>query len=245
MDAAISAEQQQHILLTEDRMSLLVKMQKADKELKDLRRKYNDVQSRLNDIQLRSAKCMYDLTHCEEQFRDRFHISRSEAEAMLLSDQIDKLQLEQQDLECGIAALGPVNPQAIEEYERINERHQFLQHQYDDLVAARDSLQKIIGDIDESMSKQFLDAFRTINDLFGDIFVRLFGGGQAHLHLSGQEDLLNAGIEITVQPPGKKQQNLALLSGGERALTVIALLFAFLAYHPAPFCVVDEIDCSS
>lgn len=239
---AMATEQQRHVSMAENKMSLLVEMQKSDKELKDLRRKYNDIQSQLNDIQLRSTKCTYDLTHCEEQLRERFHITRSEADALTLADPIDRLRLEQEELERRIAFLGPINPQAIDEYDRMKERQQFLQTQYNDLTAARDTLQKIIGDIDLSMSKQFLAAFKTINELFGDIFVRLFGGGQAHLHLSGQEDLLNAGIEITVQPPGKKQQNLALLSGGERALTVIALLFAFLAYHPAPFCVVDEID---
>ncbi|MHC1746164.1 MAG: chromosome segregation protein SMC [Negativicutes bacterium] len=242
LEAAMATEQQRHVSLVENKMSLLVAVQKTDKELKDLRRKYNDIQSQLNDIQLRSTKCTYDLTHCDEQLRERFHIARSEAMTLSLADPIDQLRIEQQELECHIASLGPINPQAIEEYDRLKERQQFLQLQYNDLTTARDTLRKIIGDIDQSMSKQFLAAFKTINELFGDIFVRLFGGGQAHLHLSGQDDLLNAGIEITVQPPGKKQQNLALLSGGERALTVIALLFAFLAYHPAPFCVVDEID---
>jgi len=242
LEVAMASEQQRHVSLVESKMSLLVAIQKTEKELKDLRRKYNDIRSQLNDIQLRSTKCTYDLTHCEEQLRERFHITRSEAEALSIAEPIDQLRLEQQELECSIASLGSINPQAIEECDRMKERHQFLQLQYDDLTAARDTLRKIIGDIDQSMSKQFLAAFKTINELFGDIFVRLFGGGQAHLYLSSQDDLLNAGIEITVQPPGKKQQNLSLLSGGERALTVIALLFAFLAYHPAPFCVVDEID---
>jgi len=242
LEAEMATEQQRHVSLVENKMSLLVAVQKTDKELKDLRRKYNDIQSQLNDVQLRSTKCTYDLTHCEEQLHERFHFARSEAMTLCLAEPIDQLRIEQQELECHIASLGPINPQAIDEYDRLKERQQFLQLQYNDLTAARDTLRKIIGDIDQSMNKQFLAAFKTINELFGDIFVRLFGGGQAHLHLSGQDDLLNAGIEIAVQPPGKKQQNLALLSGGERALTVIALLFAFLAYHPAPFCVVDEID---
>ena len=100
----------------------------------------------------------------------------------------------------------------------------------------------IIRDIDQTMSKQFTSAFAVIDEKFGETFSRLFGGGTAKLQLLEPENVLETGIDILVQPPGKKQQNLSLLSGGERALTVIALLFSFLAYRPAPFCVVDEID---
>ncbi|HEY3426043.1 MAG TPA: AAA family ATPase, partial [Negativicutes bacterium] len=128
------------------------------------------------------------------------------------------------------------------EYARVQERYQFLQKQSQDLMAAKEYLATIINDIDKTMSKQFSEAFRKINDYFGEIFGRLFGGGKAHLQLVEPNNLLDSGIEIFVQPPGKKQQNLMILSGGERALTVIALLFAFLAYRPAPFSVVDEID---
>ncbi|MBP1764182.1 MAG: chromosome segregation protein [Firmicutes bacterium] len=229
-------------VLVKNKMSLLVAMQKNEKELKDFRRKRSEIQGQLNDVQLRFTKCTFDRESCVEQLRDRFHIERSQAETLFLAEPIEQLRLEQQDLERSIASLGAINPQAIEEYSKLQERHQFLQVQYNDLTEARASLFKIIGDIDQTMGKQFQTAFKMINELFGDIFTRLFGGGQAHLELAGTNDLLTAGIEIIVQPPGKKQQNLSLLSGGERALTVIALLFAFLAYRPAPFCVVDEID---
>lgn len=109
-------------------------------------------------------------------------------------------------------------------------------------VTATAYLLTILKDIDATMAKQFKAAFAQINDHFGELFVRLFGGGKAQLILADPNDILGTGIEIIVQPPGKKQQNLALLSGGERALTVIALLFAFLSYRPTPFCVLDEID---
>ena len=235
-------KRQEQDVLVKNKISLLVAMQKDEKELKDLRRKRSEIQGHLNDSQLRFTKCTFDRENCVEQLRERFHIARDEAEALFLAESVEQLRLEQQDLERSIALLGAINSQAIEEYGKLQERHQFLQVQYNDLTEARTSLFKIIGDIDQTMGKQFQTAFKMINELFGDIFARLFGGGQAHLELAGSNDLLTAGIEIIVQPPGKKQQNLTLLSGGERALTVIALLFAFLAYRPAPFCVVDEID---
>jgi chromosome segregation protein len=141
-----------------------------------------------------------------------------------------------------IALLGQVNPNAIEEYEKVLDRYVFLKKQYEDLISAKNYLSDIIKDIDNTMSKQFKAAFEQINEYFCDIFERLFGGGKAQLTLLEPKDMLNTGIDIIVQPPGKKQKNLTLLSGGERALTVIALLFAFLTYRPAPFCLVDEID---
>jgi chromosome segregation protein len=147
-----------------------------------------------------------------------------------------------QRLEQELAGLGLVNPNAIDEYERLCERHQFLHQQVTDLIEAKEYLSAIIKDIDASISKQFIEAFKKINTYFAEIFARLFGGGQARLQLGDPNNLLDSGIEIIVQPPGKKLQNLVLLSGGERALTVIALLFAFLSYRPAPFSVVDEID---
>jgi len=146
------------------------------------------------------------------------------------------------ELETDVALLGPVNPAAIDEYTRLKERYEFLRGQYQDLTEAREYLMAIIKDIDSTMSKQFKSAFLKINEHFGELFVRLFGGGKAELQLADPDNILATGIEIIVQPPGKKQQNLALLSGGERALTVIALLFSFLTYRPTPFCVLDEID---
>ncbi|MCE5287228.1 MAG: AAA family ATPase, partial [Pelosinus sp.] len=144
--------------------------------------------------------------------------------------------------ETAIAQLGPVNPAAIDEYNRVSERYEFLQKQCDDLVTAKEYLMSIITDIDSTMTKQFTASFAAISEHFVGIFTRLFGGGSARLVLTQPDNLLETGIDITVEPPGKKQQSLTLLSGGERALTVIALLFAFLAYRPAPFTMVDEID---
>ena len=141
-----------------------------------------------------------------------------------------------------IRALGPINAAAIEEYTAIKERSQFLARQYEDLSTAKDNLEAVIGEINSGMTKRFKEAFAKINEYFAQCYVKLFGGGTAVLKLTEPEDLLNSGIDIEVQPPGKKLQSLYLMSGGERALTVIALLFALLSYQPSPFCILDEID---
>ena len=117
-----------------------------------------------------------------------------------------------------------------------------LREQYDDLAGAKANLESVISEINSGMSKRFKEAFAKINVYFSECYVKLFGGGTAYLKLTDPGDVLSSGIDIEVQPPGKKLQSLYLLSGGERALTVIALLFALLSYSPAPFCILDEID---
>ncbi len=138
--------------------------------------------------------------------------------------------------------LGPVNVQAIEEYQQVNERYTFLSTQRDDLLEAKAKLVEIIEDLNQQMRQQFEEKFHEINEQFGRVFKELFGGGKGFLELTDDEDLLEAGITIIAQPPGKKLQNMMLLSGGERAFTAIALLFAIQSLRPSPFCVLDEIE---
>ncbi|VBB05651.1 smcs flexible hinge [Lucifera butyrica] len=224
------------------KLNLLAALQKFDKAVKDCRRRCQDAQARLHEIEMLHVKYQYEIDHCQDQLKNYYALSLEEAQAYFCDRATEEILKDIERLENGIASLGPVNPAAIEEHEKLQERYQFLQQQSEDLITARDALSSIINEIDTTMAKQFKAAFQTINDYFGDIFNRLFGGGKACLELVEPDNLLNTGIEILVEPPGKKRQNLTLLSGGERALTVIALLFAFLAYRPAPFCVVDEID---
>ena len=147
-----------------------------------------------------------------------------------------------QSLEKKMAALGPVNPNAVQEYEELSKRCEFMTKQSQDLIEAKNNLMDILREMDITMTKQFREAFRKINSYFGEIFVKLFGGGEARIYLTDEENVLESGVEIEVQLPEKKRQNLSALSGGERALTVIALLFSFLRYRPSPFSVLDEID---
>ncbi|NLP41054.1 MAG: chromosome segregation protein SMC [Veillonellaceae bacterium] len=224
------------------KLEIVTAAQKLDKDLKELRRKHTELQRRLHELELLRTRYDYEVTRCKDELRDQYSLSKEEALKLYRSDDPVQLAKDANRLESAIDELGPINPTAVEEYAKLSERRQFLQTQYDDLVAAQDYLSSIIGDIDMTMGSQFKEAFHKINGYFGEIFVKMFGGGMAQIRLTDPDNLLETGIEVIVQPPGKKLQNLVLLSGGERALTVIALLFAFLTYRPSPFVVVDEID---
>ncbi len=237
-----AAQEKNRDTILKDKLGILAKQQKLEREVKDLRRRQNASQARLHELDLLAAKHGYEVTNCTDQLRDHFCLDREQAQAIFRDEDPEILAARVDELALDIEALGPINPAAIEEYARLQERYTFLRTQYEDLSAAKDYLLTILKDIDATMAKQFKAAFAQINDHFGELFVRLFGGGRAQLILADPNDILGTGIEIIVQPPGKKQQNLALLSGGERALTVIALLFAFLSFRPTPFCVLDEID---
>ncbi|NMB32352.1 MAG: chromosome segregation protein SMC [Lactobacillus sp.] len=138
--------------------------------------------------------------------------------------------------------IGPVNLDSIQEYEDVKKRYDFLSGQQNDLLKARDDLEKSMNELDEEVKTRFKDTFNTIADSFKQIFPVVFGGGKAKLELTEPNNLLETGIEIIAQPPGKKLQRLSLLSGGERALTAITLLFAMLQVNPVPFCVLDEVE---
>ncbi|WP_026891406.1 chromosome segregation protein SMC [Lacrimispora aerotolerans] len=141
-----------------------------------------------------------------------------------------------------IRKLGNVNVNAIEDYKEVSERYEFMKTQHDDLVSAEGTLLKIIDELDSGMRKQFEEKFREIRAEFDKVFKELFGGGRGTLELVEDEDILEAGIQIISQPPGKKLQNMMQLSGGEKALTAIALLFAIQNLKPSPFCLLDEIE---
>ena len=141
-----------------------------------------------------------------------------------------------------IKDLGEVNLGATLEYERISERYEFLIKQRDDLIKAEDTLLEIIKEMDEVMSKEFVDSFKVINKNFNDTFKELFKGGSAELKLTDPDNILETGIEIIASPPGKKMKKLSLLSGGEKTFTAISLLFAILKSRPVPFCILDEVE---
>ena len=147
-----------------------------------------------------------------------------------------------QTLKNEIKALGTVNVNAIEDYKNVSERYTFLKTQHDDLIEAEATLVKIIEELDAAMRKQFRESFEEISLEFDKVFKQLFGGGKGTLELMEDEDILEAGIKIIAQPPGKKLQNMMQLSGGEKALTAISLLFAIQNLKPSPFCLLDEIE---
>lgn len=155
---------------------------------------------------------------------------------------IPEMKKQIESIKASIRGLGNVNVNAIEDYKEIRERYDFLKAQHDDLVLAEEALLQVIDELDTGMRRQFEEQFARIRQEFDKVFKELFGGGQGTLELMEGEDILEAGIQIISQPPGKKLQNMMQLSGGEKALTAIALLFAIQNLKPSPFCLLDEIE---
>ncbi|MCI7812188.1 MAG: chromosome segregation protein SMC [Lachnospiraceae bacterium] len=175
---------------------------------------------------------------------EEYEMTPSQANDYRKDEMTDSTQLKKDisQLKNEIRLLGSVNVNAVEEYKELSERHTFLSTQHDDLIRAKESLEKIIEELDEGMRAQFKEKFAQIQVEFDKAFKQLFGGGKGTLELMEGEDLLEAGIRIIAQPPGKKLQNMMQLSGGEKALTAIALLFAIQNLKPSPFCLLDEIE---
>jgi len=158
---------------------------------------------------------------------------------------VDDILIAQRDLaeiKQKIRSLGSVNVAAIEEYKEVSQRYEFLSGQLEDVETSKRELEKLIEELTDNMRRQFTDSFNQINENFKTIFVELFGGGKAELSLTDNNDVLEAGIEINVAPPGKVIKSLSLLSGGEQSFVAIAIYFAILKIKPAPFCILDEIE---
>ena len=199
----------------------------------------------LHASDVKRARCEFEIENLITKLADEFGMTCEQA--LLRKTEIRNRRetaARIKDLKEAIASLGNVNLGAIEEFARVSERYEFLQGQYQDLEQAKESLYRVIAEMDQIMTKRFGEAFTLINSYFGEVFNRFFGGGRAELVLTDSGNLLECGIEIIAQPPGKKPQHLSLLSGGEKALTAISLLFAVLKAKPSPFCVLDEIEAS-
>ena len=236
------AGQKEHKDVYAKRMAKLVESQNNDQAARDAARKLSSLQNRLHQLELAASQVKFSLEQCAEQLLADYGLTPERAAECALELSPAAVRQHMQTLEKKMADLGPVNPNAVQEYEELSKRSEFMQKQSRDLIAAKDNLLDILREMDITMTKQFKEAFQKINTYFGEIFVKLFGGGEARILLTDEANVLEAGVEIEVQLPEKKRQNLSALSGGERALTVIALLFSFLRYRPSPFSVLDEID---
>lgn len=226
----------------QQKMAKLSFSQQLEKEKKSIAQSLAGLQDKLHQQELRFSKLEFRRQEIKDSIYTDYGLGMEEAEAAVQGWPEEESAAKGKELSARIADLGQVNPQAITEYEAVAERHGFIKTQAVDLIKAKDDLQRILQEIDADMIKRFRTAFSQVNKFFGDIFVQLFGGGRAELTLTDKDDILASGVEIDVQLPEKRKQNMTALSGGERALTVIALLFACLCYRPAPFCVLDEID---
>ena len=199
------------------------------------------VQKKLVDLQEGLTKYQLQGEQALEQL-GALGYTKQEAQNIHLGGSVNEWKQQQMNLTRQIESLGAINPNAIVEYEEAEEKLAFYHAQKEDLVIAKEQLERVIAEIDGAMSEQLQGVLTEIREKFQHVFSQLFGGGTAQIVESNPELILESGIDFYIQPPGKKRQQLSLLSGGERALTVIALLFALLDYRPAPFCVLDEVD---
>jgi chromosome segregation protein len=211
--------------------------------IKERIRERSEAQKSLHDSELKIARLEVRLAQTAQRLLDEYAITQEEALARPAVTEAPRETInEVARLRREIRQMGSVNIGAVEEYERLTERYEFLSIQRADLEQARQTIMSTIAEIDESTRGTFLDTFNAVSEEFSRLFGRLFGGGATRLVLTNPEDLLETGIEVIAQPPGKKPQHLSLLSGGERALTAVALLFSFLAVRPSPFVLLDEVD---
>jgi len=223
--------------------SLLDESKKKETKLRSMRRNQMVIHEDLQLKKIQEAKLCAELDSETSKLYNDFELSLDKAlETKLTSKDYDEIKQECDSIRSEIADLGPINHTAVEEYEALSNRYNFLEDQLKDLEQAGMSLLEVIKETEKACKKQFAETFEQINEAFKEVFVKLFGGGEAYLKLEDTSNVLDCGIDIICQPPGKKLASLALLSGGERALTAISLLFAIVKVRPSPFCVLDEID---
>jgi chromosome segregation protein len=227
----------------EQRLQYQTKLEHLEREWKEKKRQHKQLADIVKDEEVKLNRLDVELENLLSRLREEYMLSFEAAkEAYPLTVDVQEARKRVKLIKRAIDELGTVNLGAIDEYERVSERYQFLTEQKADLQQAKETLHQVIDEMDQEMKKRFLSTFEHIRSHFGDVFRQLFGGGNADLRLTNPDDLLETGIEIVAQPPGKKLQNLSLLSGGERALTAIALLFSILKVRPVPFCVLDEVE---
>lgn len=211
--------------------------------LKIVNNKLSELEKLKNNLEVKLTKYEIQLENSRNKIYDDYGVSIEESSRYEIEiNSIQDAHKEVEELKLEIKNLGNVNIDAIESYKNTKERLEFLTNQHDDLIEAKDNLEEVIKDMEKKMKSRFLATFQEINKNFSEIFKILFSGGKAYLEIEEGDDILNVGINIKAQPPGKKLQNLTLLSGGEKSLTAVALLFAILKAKPAPFCILDEID---
>jgi chromosome segregation protein len=212
--------------------------------LENLEKELESIRSSVYNKKLETQGLDFEKEKIKDYLRQVYHIEFDSSSVGSLSEQ-DKVEVfseEKETLQKRIESLGEVNLVAIEEFDELRKREDFLDKQKNDLIAAKENLKKAIQKINKTSKELFLETFVKIEEEFKKNFRFLFGGGRAELLLLDKENVLESGVEIEVQPPGKKLQNVALLSGGEKALTTIALIFAIFKARPSPICVLDEID---
>ena len=223
----------------EIRMEYNALTEKRDRTSKELEECQEILRNHTGKKEKLDVKMEQKIEYLSENYRLTYERAKEEYDDF--SD-IDQKRMQISLNKKSIEELGPVNLGAIEEFGRVNERYSFLKAQEADLFEARSTLLEVISEMDGEVAVRFREAFRQVNEHFGEVFREMFGGGQAELRLTDEDDYLESGVEIYAQPPGKKLSSLSLLSGGERALTAISLLFSILKVRVSPFIILDEVE---
>jgi chromosome segregation protein len=229
-----------HALEIAGRTALLA----LDESLRTLRNDSQAAQERRGGIELELVKKQGAINYLDETSRKELNVAAPEIEAAEELDEAGVLEAEEQSttVRNRIEALGAVNPQALEEFEEASQRYEFLNTQRQDLLDSIRDTEKAIQELDTESRRRFKETFEIVNENFRGMFKTLFGGGEGEMRLTDESNLADSGIDIMASPPGKKLQNVALLSGGEKSLTAMALLMAIFRHTPSPFCILDEVD---
>ncbi len=204
----------------------------------------NELKSRMNESQLKLEQCKMKAQYLVDQMNERYMVNLTEVAQTLAAQEWDQATVEAEvaELKEKLGKIGEVNLSAIQEYDELISRYEFLNRQFTDLTDAKEQLRKVIDRINRICTKRFKETFEQVNERFMKVFPVLFGGGEARLILVEDPEKDELGIDIVSRPPGKKLQNVSLLSGGEKALTAVSLIFSIFLVKPSPFCLLDEVD---
>ncbi len=236
-------QQQENDKLREVHEARKAEQEEFREQLRRVRGEAEELRKVVTRLQLRHHELQVDAESVRQSILERYRVDLFDHQVPeATEDELERQQQQLRRLQQKIDAIGEVNLMAIEEYREQEERYDFLSKQRDDLNQALDDLQKAITQINRTTRRRFKETFEQVNETFKQVYPRLFRGGQAELLLTDEGDLLETGVEIIVQPPGKRLQNVNLLSGGEKALTAVALIFSLFLIKPTPFCILDEVD---
>jgi len=242
----LSVAEQAVATLAEQETTLRANLASVEEALKQLRIEAQASQEKRGQIELELVKKQAELKYLDETSRKELNAPLEELatgeEEVLDEAALAEAEQKYQEIKARIEALGPVNPQALEEFQEAQQRYEFLNAQRQDLLDSIRDTEKAIHDIDVESRKRFTDAFEAVNGHFRTLFRTLFGGGIGEMRLTDESNIAESGIDIVASPPGKRLQNVLLLSGGEKSLTAMALLMAIFHYTPSPFCILDEVD---
>ncbi|MFO7568714.1 MAG: chromosome segregation protein SMC [Smithellaceae bacterium] len=221
------------------------KLKAGEQENREIKRNLDELRRQMADLEMQCREVALNIENLQKAILEKHSVAL--ADLMADFTMVDETQIEEQSAKLEkdrqtIETFGEVNLMALSEYEELDKRYQFLTEQLDDLNASLASLQRTITRINKISRDRFSETFAAVNNCFKEVFAQIFPGGRGELHLTDENDLLETGVDIDIQIPGKKSQSVSLLSGGEKSLAAIALIFAILMYRPSPFLILDEVD---